>query len=79
MPTLCVLLLAAVLWLLNHPHIGFLNSDAEIYALLALHWLDPAAYARMKYEVENSARPGIFGRTLGVFSTRPDTSALMDG
>ncbi len=36
---------------------------------------DPAAYARMKYEVENSSRPGIFGRTLGVFSTRPDTSS----
>ena len=45
LPTLCPLLLAAVLWLPNHPYTGFLNSDAEIYALSALHWLNPAAYA----------------------------------
>ena len=36
---------------------------------------DAAAYARMKYEVENATRPGLFSRTLGVFGTRPDTSA----
>ncbi len=45
-PTLCVLLLAAVLWLLNHPYVGFSFHDARIYSLLALHWLDPSAYAR---------------------------------
>ena len=45
-PMLCALLLAAVLWLLNHPYVGFSFHDARIYSLLALHWLDPSAYAR---------------------------------
>jgi len=35
---------------------------------------DPAAYARMKYELENQSRPGIVRRTIGVFASRPDTS-----
>ena len=44
-PTFCTLLLAVVLWVLNHPYAGFSYHDARIYALLALHWLDPVAYA----------------------------------
>jgi outer membrane protein assembly factor BamD len=35
---------------------------------------DPAAYARMKYELDNATRPGMVHRTLSVFSSRPDTS-----
>src|SRR6266699_3241945 len=35
---------------------------------------DPAAYARMKYELENQSRPGIMRRSLGVFLSRPDMS-----
>jgi hypothetical protein len=45
-PTACTVLLAAFLWLLNHPYVGFSYHDARVYSLLALHWLDPAAYAR---------------------------------
>jgi len=39
----------------------------------AIPQADPAAYARMKYELENQTRPGFMGRTLGVFSGKPDT------
>jgi outer membrane protein assembly factor BamD len=35
---------------------------------------DPAAYARMKYDLENRTRVGLFHRTLGVFEGRPDVS-----
>jgi len=34
---------------------------------------DPAAYARMKYELENRSRPGIIHRTISPFESRPDT------
>jgi outer membrane protein assembly factor BamD len=34
---------------------------------------DPAAYARMKYELEHRSRPGIIHRTISPFETRPDT------
>jgi len=37
---------AFVLWLFNHPYGGFNEHDARIYAVLAMHWIDPAAYAR---------------------------------
>lgn len=42
-------LLAAVallLWLVNRPYGGFNEHDARIYAVLAMHWIEPAAYAR---------------------------------
>jgi outer membrane protein assembly factor BamD len=35
---------------------------------------DPAAYARMKYEIENRTRPGIVHRALSPFVSRPETS-----
>lgn len=35
---------------------------------------DPAAYARMKYDLENRTRLGLLHRTLGVFEGRPDVS-----
>ena len=35
---------------------------------------DPAAYARMKYELENRSRVGLVHRTLGVFEGHPDVS-----
>jgi len=34
---------------------------------------DPAAYARMKYELEHRTRPGIIHRTLSPFESHPDT------
>jgi len=34
---------------------------------------DPAAYARMKYEIENRTRPGIIHRTMGPFVSHPET------
>jgi outer membrane protein assembly factor BamD len=34
---------------------------------------DPAAYARMKYELENRRRPGILHRTISPFEAHPDT------
>jgi outer membrane protein assembly factor BamD len=34
---------------------------------------EPAAYARMKYEMENRSRPGIIHRTISPFESRPDT------
>jgi outer membrane protein assembly factor BamD len=34
---------------------------------------DPAAYARMKYELQNRTRPGIIHRTLSPFESHPDT------
>ncbi len=34
---------------------------------------DPAAYARMKYELENRTRPGIIHRTISPFESHPDT------
>jgi outer membrane protein assembly factor BamD len=34
---------------------------------------DPAAYARMKYELDNRTRPGIIHRTISPFTTRPET------
>ena len=34
---------------------------------------DPAAYARMKYEMENRTRPGIIHRTISPFESHPDT------
>jgi outer membrane protein assembly factor BamD len=34
---------------------------------------DPAAYARMKYELTNRTRPGIVHRTLSPFESHPDT------
>src|SRR5207237_1274890 len=33
---------------------------------------DPAAYARMKYELENSKSAGMLSRTLGMMSGKPD-------
>lgn len=35
---------------------------------------DPAASARMKYELENRRKPGILSRSMGVVSGKPDTS-----
>ena len=35
-----------LLWLLCHAYVGFDYHDARIYAVLALHWLNPTAYAR---------------------------------
>lgn len=37
-------LLGFLIWLLNHPYQGVWH-DARIYALLAAHWMNPAAYA----------------------------------
>ncbi|MDP9054345.1 MAG: outer membrane protein assembly factor BamD [Acidobacteriota bacterium] len=34
---------------------------------------DPAAYARMKYEMENRSRPGFVHRTITAFESHPDT------
>jgi outer membrane protein assembly factor BamD len=34
---------------------------------------DPAAYARMKYEIENRHRPGIIHKTLAPFESQPET------
>lgn len=39
-------LLGLVAWLLNHPYVGMDIHDAKLYAVLAAHWLQPAAYAR---------------------------------
>src|SRR5205823_5507259 len=33
---------------------------------------DPAAYARMKYELENQRKPGALSNALGVFKQHPD-------
>jgi hypothetical protein len=35
---------------------------------------DPAAYARMKYELENRTRLGLLHRTIGMFEARPDVN-----
>jgi outer membrane protein assembly factor BamD len=35
---------------------------------------DPKAYARMKYDLDNYRKPGIFSRTVEIFSGRPDVS-----
>jgi outer membrane protein assembly factor BamD len=35
---------------------------------------DPVAYARMKYEIENRTKPGIFSRATGLVSHSPDVS-----
>jgi hypothetical protein len=35
---------------------------------------DPAAYARMKYELENRLRPGLIHRTISPFESRPDVN-----
>ena len=35
---------------------------------------DPAAYARMKYDLENRTRVGLVHRTLGIFEGHPDVS-----
>jgi outer membrane protein assembly factor BamD len=35
---------------------------------------DPAAYARMKYELENATRPGRIHRAITIFASHPDTS-----
>jgi len=34
---------------------------------------DPAAYARMKYELEHRTRPGLIHRTISPFESHPDT------
>jgi len=34
---------------------------------------DPAALARMQYELENRKKPGVFSNAFGVFSQHPDT------
>lgn len=39
-----VFLLGFLIWLLNHPYQG-VRHDAQIYALLAAHWLQPEAFA----------------------------------
>lgn len=39
-----VFLLGFLLWLLNHPYQG-IRHDAQIYALLAAHWLNPEVFA----------------------------------
>jgi hypothetical protein len=36
---------------------------------------DPAAYARMKYNMEHATRAGIFAKTMGVITGRPDMGA----
>lgn len=43
---LTLFLAAMLLWLLNHPLMGVAIHDARIYTILALHWLNPQAYAR---------------------------------
>ncbi len=41
---------------------------------------DPAAYARMKYDIEHRTREGIWGRTMGVITGHPDVgSAAKNG
>jgi outer membrane protein assembly factor BamD len=35
---------------------------------------DPASYARMKYELENRHRPGLFARSMQLVNGHPDTS-----
>lgn len=44
--SLNVVLGALALWLLTHPYTGFDHHDTRIYSVLALHWLNPDAYAR---------------------------------
>ncbi len=44
--TIAVFLAAMVLWFLNHPFLGVAIHDARIYLVLALHWINPDAYAR---------------------------------
>jgi outer membrane protein assembly factor BamD len=36
---------------------------------------DPVAYARMKYELENRDKTGMFGHVMGMFKHNPDTRA----
>jgi len=38
--------LGLIAWLFNHPYVGMDIHDAKLYAVLAAHWLEPAAYAR---------------------------------
>jgi hypothetical protein len=44
--SIALLLGGCLLWLVNHPYIGFDHHDARIYAVLALRWLTPDAYGR---------------------------------
>lgn len=42
---------------------------------LAVPEADPVAYARMKYELENRAKPSLVGQAFGVLKRGPDVSA----
>jgi hypothetical protein len=41
-----IVCLGLAIWLFNHAYVGIDIHDAKLYAVLAAHWLDPAAYAR---------------------------------
>lgn len=43
---LAIVLVAWSLWFLTHGYIGFDYHDTRIYTVLALHWLNPQAFAR---------------------------------
>src|SRR5580658_4136543 len=60
----------------DYPLSGY--ADAAKSRLKALEFpvpqADPAAVARMKYEMDHVTHPGMLHRTLGVLAGRPDTS-----
>lgn len=41
-----VVTLGLAIWLFNHSYVGIDIHDAKLYAVLAAHWLEKAAYAR---------------------------------
>jgi outer membrane protein assembly factor BamD len=59
----------------DYPLSSHLNGAKEMLTAMKkpVPQADPAAYARMKYELENRTRPGIVHRTISPFSTRPET------
>ena len=64
-------LAGALLWLVTHPYRG-LHQDANLYTLMALRWLDGAAYARDPFFVFGaqdgySVFPPIHGALIQIF------------
>jgi outer membrane protein assembly factor BamD len=59
----------------EYPLSGHLEDAKEMLTAMKrpVPEADPAAYARMKYELENRSRPGIIHRTISPFESRPDT------
>lgn len=64
---LAIFLAAACLWVINHPLLSIDNHDARIYSILALHWLNPEAYARDPFFLFGSQdRYSLFSPLYGV-------------